>query len=98
MRRKAIGKSRATMFFLVALFLGIVMRPARAFAQETQSSSPQDQQPSAQQPTTEQPATQPPPAAKSPQKSSQPGLTEKEQQNVQHENEKGTSKDRILWT
>jgi hypothetical protein len=82
------------MFFLVALFIGIVMTPARAFAQETPSSSAQDQQ----QPSGQQPTTQPPPAAKSQQKSSQPGLTEKEQQNVQHENEKGTSKDRILWT
>jgi hypothetical protein len=94
MRRKAIRKSRATMFFLVALFIGIVMTPARAFAQETPSSSAQDQQ----QPSGQQPTTQPPPAAKSQQKSSQPGLTEKEQQNVQHENEKGTSRDRILWT
>jgi hypothetical protein len=39
-----------------------------------------------------------PASNQSQQNSSQPGLTEKEQQNVLHENETGTSKDGSFWT
>ena len=99
-----IRHSIAAILFLVALIGGIVTTPARTMGQESQSSGTQDQQqPLAQQPTpqhpsAQQPVTEPPPAKKSQQNPSRPELTQKEQRNVQHENETGTSKDRIFWT
>jgi hypothetical protein len=94
LRRTRIRGFRQTVVFLGALLAVILTMPARAMSQEPQASGRQDeQQPSAQQITTKQPARN-----QSQQNSSQPGLTEKEQQNVQHENETGISKDRIFWT
>jgi hypothetical protein len=94
LRRTRIRGFRQTLFFLGALLAVILTMPARAMGHEPQASGTQDEQlPSAQQTATEQPASN-----QSQQNSSQPGLTEKEQQNVQHENETGISKDRIFWT
>ncbi len=87
LRRTRIRGFRQTIFFLGALLAVILTMPARAMGQQD------EQQPSAQQTPTKQPASN-----QSQQNSSQPGLTEKEQQNVQHENETGISKDRIFWT
>jgi hypothetical protein len=82
-----------TTFFLGALLAVILTIPARAMGQESKASAMQyEQQLSAQQITTTQPAS-----IQSQQNTSQPGLTEKEQQNAQHEKETGTSKDRIFW-
>jgi hypothetical protein len=92
--RTRIRGFRQTIVFLGALLAVISTMPARAMGQEPQASGTQDeQQPSAQQTGTEQPASN-----QSQQNSSQPELTEKEQQNVQHEKETGISKDRIFWT
>jgi|HubBroStandDraft_4_1064222.scaffolds.fasta_scaffold62124_1 hypothetical protein len=94
LRRTRIRGFRQTLFFLGALLAVILTMPAGAMGHEPQASGTQDEQlPSAQQTATEQPASN-----QSQQNSSQPGLTEKEQQNVQHENETGISKDRIFWT
>src|SRR5580704_11348859 len=92
--RTRIRGFRQTIVFLGALLAVILTMPARAMGHEPQASGTQDEQlPSAQQTATEQPASN-----QSQQNSSQPGLTGKEQQNVQHENETGISKDRIFWT
>jgi hypothetical protein len=93
-RRTRIRGFRQTIFFLGALLAVILTMPSNVVGQEPQASGTQDeQQRSAQQTTTKQPASN-----QSQQNSSQPGLTEKEQQNAQHENETGISKDRIFWT
>jgi hypothetical protein len=93
-KRTRIQGFRQTIFFLSALFAVILRMPARAMGQDSNASGGNDeQQPSAQRPTTKQPA-----CIQSQQNSCQAGLTEKEQQNAQHENETGISKDRIFWT
>jgi hypothetical protein len=93
LRKTRIRGFGQTIFFLGALLAVILTMPARAMGQEPQASGTQEeQQPSAQQATTNQPAP-----IQSQQNSPQPGLTDKEQQNVQHEKETGTSKDRIFW-
>ncbi|MGC1258606.1 MAG: hypothetical protein WA867_23835, partial [Candidatus Acidiferrales bacterium] len=56
------------------------------------SQSQQQPPPVAQPGTTQSAAAKPPPGQK------QPGVSTKEQQNIQHEKDTGTSKDRILWT
>jgi len=93
-RRARIRGFRQTIFFLSALLAVILTMPARAMGQEPGASGTNDeQQPSAQQPAAKQPA-----CVQSQQNPCQAGLTEKEQQNAQHENETGVSKDRIFWT
>lgn len=59
---------------------------------ENPSQSQQQPPPVAQPGTTQSAAAKPPPGQK------QPGVSTKEQQNIQHEKDTGTSKDRILWT
>jgi hypothetical protein len=86
--RTRIRGFRQTVFFLGALLVVILTMPARAMSQGPQVSGTAAQQ------TT----SKPPASNQSQQNSSQPGLTEKEHQNVQHEKETGTSKDRIFWT
>jgi hypothetical protein len=93
LRTSRIRGFRQTIFFPGALLAVILTMPARAMSQDPQTSGTQEeQQPSAQQNTTRQPAS-----IQSQQNSSQPGLTEKEQQNFQHEKETGTSQDRLFW-
>jgi len=63
-----------------------------------QQTQQQSQQPQSQpQSPAQQPAPQQSNQAPSSQKQSQPGLTPKEQRNVEHEKKTGTSKDRIFW-
>jgi hypothetical protein len=93
-KRRRIRGFRRTIFFLTALFAVILTMSARAMCQQSNASGTNDeQQPSAQQPNTKQPA-----CIQSQQNSCQAGSTEKEQQNAQHENETGISRDRIFWT
>ena len=61
-----------------------------------QQPQQQAQQQSGQQSDSQQPAPQPPQAS-STQEHTQPGMTQKEKQNVEHEKKTGTSKDRIFW-
>jgi hypothetical protein len=94
LRGTRIRGFRQMIFFLGALIAVSLTMPARTMGQGPQASGAQDEQQLApQQTTTKQPASN-----QSQQNSSQPGLTEKEKKNVQHENETGISKDRIFWT
>lgn len=88
----------ATRLLLAALIAAAAAMAPLAFAQEpaqpaSNPNQPQQQPTSAAAPPTNQSTTpQAPPAQH------QPGVTSKEQQNIQHEKDTGTSKDRILWT
>jgi hypothetical protein len=77
----------------MALFLGLLP----AFAQDASSQPAGSQEtPKSQQP---EPAKgqAPPVATPAAQNPNQPGLTSKEQENVEHEQKTGTSKDRLFW-
>ena len=94
------------LFFAMAV--GVASTPSAATAQELLEGSSQDpswladnQSQSQQQPSQEQQQSQPSgsPAAAQPQSGqSQTRSSTKEQQNIQHEQETGTSKDRLFWT
>jgi hypothetical protein len=103
-----------TMLFFAGLAVGSPWTPSPATAQEllqesladplllADNQSQQSAQSSAQrqqaQPTGSPAATQAP-AAKQPQPGqAQAGSSTKEQKNIQHEQETGTSKDRLFWT
>jgi hypothetical protein len=107
------GKKIRAMLFFAALAAGAASTPSDTTAQELLQGSSQDplwladHQSESQQPSQEQqqsqpsgsPATPQPPAAKQPQSGqSQTRSSTKEQQNLQHEQETGTSKDRLFWT
>ena len=66
-----------------------------AFAQTPSQPAGERDQP---QPSKQQAVTQAPTPKPSLQDPSQPELTTKEQENVQHEKETGTSRDRLFWT
>jgi hypothetical protein len=100
------------MFIFAALAVGTAWMPSPVIAAELLQQSSfdtswlandqsQSQQPSQQQqsqPSGSPTATQPP-AVKQPQLGqSQTGSRSKGQQNIQHEQETGTSKDRLFWT
>jgi hypothetical protein len=105
-------KKMHAIFFFAALAVGATWTPSPATAEELLRESSQDpllladnqsqaqlwaQQQQAQ-PTGSPAATQAP-AAKQPQSGqAQGGSSTKEQKNVQHEQETGTSKDRLFWT
>jgi hypothetical protein len=85
----------ATFLFLCSLVPG-ALGPSLAVAQEpAQQQNTQDQP--KQDPSTVAPATKPTPANQNSQPQSQPGLTAKEKQNIEHEEKTGTSKDRLFW-
>lgn len=108
------GKKIRTMLFFAAVAVGAAWTPSAATAQELlQGPSPDplwlagNQSQSQRQPSQEQQQSQPSgspaaaqsPAAKQPQSGqSQTRSSTKEQQNLQHEQETGTSKDRLFWT
>ncbi|MGA7855495.1 MAG: hypothetical protein WCA15_19410 [Candidatus Acidiferrales bacterium] len=88
----------ATMALLSALMVVTTWMAPPAFAQEpAQPANNQNQSP-AQSPTSEQPRTAQSAAPQQSPSQKQSGTTTKEQQNIQHEKDTGTSKDRILWT
>jgi hypothetical protein len=66
-----------------------------AFAQAPSQPAGEWDQP---QPSKQRAVTQAPTPKPSSQDPSQPELTTKEQENVQHEKETGTSRDRLFWT
>jgi len=94
MRTSAGRKVSAIVFAgFVAAFLSV----SPALAQDASPPAAGSQEtPKSQQPA---PATgqAPPAATTAPQNPNQPGLTSKEQQNVEHEQKTGTSKDRLFW-
>jgi hypothetical protein len=107
-------KKICTMLFFAGLAVGLAGTPSPVTAQELLHESLQDladnqgqAQPSAQSQSSSQqqqqaqpsgsPAATQPPAAKQPQPGQAPATT-KEQKNIQHERESGTSKDRLFWT
>ena len=91
--------SAGTVRLLIAI-LGSALAVLPVFAradQQSQSPDQQNQQQPAPQPT---PAEQQEAVAEPPQPSPNPtqrGFTIKEQQNIEHEKETGTSKDRLFW-
>ncbi len=101
--------SRATIFFL-ALGMGMLAPLGRASrtsdqqeasqhqASERQSTTQTPDQPGTTQPSEPQVTVQASPAERGPQDTSHSQLSAKERENLQHQTEKGTSKDRILWT
>lgn len=67
---------------------------------QQQQPTPQDQTPSPQAPApaaAQQPATSNSSQGGATQNPNQPGLTSKEKENVEHEKQTGTSKDRVFW-
>ena len=90
---------------LVAVIFASALAVLPAIAredQQTQSSEPQNQQQEPPQTPTgsQQPAVEPTSEKPAPGVASQPpqpGLTTKEKQNLEHEQETGTSKDRLFW-
>lgn len=98
------------MLFLAAMIAAAAWTPSPVIAQESSRELPQpgdeqdqsQQQQQQSQPSTPPTATQPsgtssatkPPA----QSQSQSGVSAKEQKNIEHEKETGTSKDRLFWT
>ncbi len=105
-------KKICTMLFFAAVAVGLAWAASPAAAQELFQESSQDplwlpdNQRQSQQPSQQQqpqpsgsPAAAQPPAGKQPQPGqSQTGSSTKEQKNIQHEQETGTSKDRLFWT
>jgi hypothetical protein len=81
-------------FFLGSLLAGSLMTTSPARGQT--APQPADKQDPQQHPA-EDTKTQPSAANQSRQNSSQPGRTVREQQNIQREQQTGTSKDRIFW-
>jgi hypothetical protein len=105
-------KKICTMLFFAAVAVGLAWTASPAATQELFQESSQDplwlpdNQRQSQQPSQQQqpqpsgsPAAAQPPAGKQPQPGqSQTGSSTKEQKNIQHEQETGTSKDRLFWT
>ena len=87
-----------TIVLLVTLMAAATWMAPPVAAQEP--AQPANNQHQSQQPAppAEHPATPDLPAAPQPANQKQPGASSKEQQNIQHEQDTGTSKDRILWT
>jgi hypothetical protein len=92
--RTPIRNTWATVFFLGSLLAGSLMTTSPARGQT--APQPADKQDPQQHPA-EDTKTQPSAANQSRQNSSQPGRTVREQQNIQREQQTGTSKDRIFW-
>jgi hypothetical protein len=90
----------ATIVSLAAMTLAALMSGLPTAAQE-QSSDQENQQAQQQQsdpPPPQQPATPQPAAGTASPSQAAPPMTTKEKQNVEHEKETGTSKDRLFWT
>jgi hypothetical protein len=93
--------NRAARLLAVVLASTLGVLPALARADQPSESSDvqnQTQTPPAEQqePAAEQPSPRPATGV-APQNHTQPGLTTKEAENVEHEQESGTSKDRLFW-
>ncbi|MFZ0583641.1 MAG: hypothetical protein WAN72_15975 [Candidatus Acidiferrales bacterium] len=88
----------ATSVLIGAMFAASAWMALPALAQEP--AQPANNQNQSQQPAppAEHPAPPELPAAPQPASQKQPGTTTKQQQNIQHEKDTGTSKDRIFWT
>jgi hypothetical protein len=98
------------MLCLAAMIAAAAWTPSPVIAQESSRELPQrgDEQDQSQQQQQSQPSTPPPAtqpsgtsssATKQPaQAQSQSGVSAKEQKNIEHEKETGTSKDRLFWT
>src|SRR3984885_3901695 len=94
MRTKAGRKLFAMVFAgFVAAFLSV----SPAFAQDATPPAAGSQEPPKSPQTVPGNGQAPPAATTAPQNPNQPGLTSKEQQNVEHEQKTGTSKDRLFW-
>jgi hypothetical protein len=94
---RTVGKI-AMIFFLIATGAGS-WAGAPAIAQEPSQAAPNQSQPPEQPQSSATPATTPSAgAAQSLPDKPQPAAPAKDQKNVQHEQQTGTSKDRIFWT
>ncbi len=93
-----IRKRFETSVLICAMFAASACMASPVFAQ--QAAQPANNQNQSQQPAppAEHPATSELPTAPQPASQKQPSGGTKEQQNIQHEKDTGTSKDRILWT
>jgi hypothetical protein len=103
-------KKMYAILFLAAMVAAAAWMPSPVMAQKSsqelpqtadnQGQSPQQQQsqPSTPTPATQAPATQPPASKQPAPGQSQSGASTKEQKNLEHEKETGTSKDRLFWT